>query len=44
MHGFSLATDQEKDRLLRKYWSIPDRQVATSVVLVDEKYRKSTVL
>ncbi|HEU4603607.1 MAG TPA: GNAT family N-acetyltransferase [Steroidobacteraceae bacterium] len=38
-HGFALVEDQEKDRLLRKYWVIPERQVETSVVLADEKYR-----
>ncbi|HET6477075.1 MAG TPA: GNAT family N-acetyltransferase [Thermoleophilia bacterium] len=32
-HGFALVTPAEKDRLLRRYWSIPDRQVQTSVVL-----------
>ena len=32
-HGFRLVTPQEKDRLLRRYWSIPERQVDTSVVL-----------
>jgi N-acetylglutamate synthase-like GNAT family acetyltransferase len=32
-HGFMLVTKEEKDRLLRKYWSISDRQVETSVVL-----------
>lgn len=32
-HGFSLVTPAEKDRLLRRYWSIPERQVETSVVL-----------
>jgi GNAT superfamily N-acetyltransferase len=40
-HGFSLVGDEEKNRLLRKYWVIPDRQVETSVVLVDEKYRRA---
>lgn len=40
-HGFSLVNEEEKDRLLKKYWAIPDRQVETSVVLVDEKYKKS---
>ncbi len=35
-HGFRLVTPQEKDRLLRKYWSIPSRQIETSVVLADE--------
>jgi GNAT superfamily N-acetyltransferase len=38
-HGFELASPEEKDRLLREYWSIPDRQVETSVVLVDAQYR-----
>lgn len=33
-HGFRLVTPAEKDRLLSTYWSIPDRQRETSVVLV----------
>ncbi len=37
-HGFRLVDEEEKDRLLKKYWAIPDRQVETSVVLVDGKY------
>jgi N-acetylglutamate synthase-like GNAT family acetyltransferase len=37
-HGFRLVDEDEKDRLLKKYWAIPDRQVETSVVLVDGKY------
>jgi GNAT superfamily N-acetyltransferase len=32
-HGFQLVSQEEKDRLLRRYWSIPERQVDTSVVL-----------
>jgi ribosomal protein S18 acetylase RimI-like enzyme len=32
-HGFRLVSREEKDRLLRRYWSIPERQVDTSVVL-----------
>ena len=32
-HGFRKVTPEEKDRLLRKYWKIPERQVETSVVL-----------
>lgn len=32
-HGFNLVSPEEKDRLLRTYWNIPDRQVETSVVL-----------
>jgi len=32
-HGFTLVSFEEKERLLRKYWSIPLRQIETSVVL-----------
>jgi len=32
-HGFKLTSSKEKDRLLRKYWDIPERQLETSVVL-----------
>ena len=32
-NGFELVTHEEKDRLLRTYWDIPQRQVQTSVVL-----------
>lgn len=32
-HGFTQVTPAEKDRLLRRYWRIPERQVETSVVL-----------
>ena len=31
--GYTLLPAREKERLLRKYWSIPQRQVDTSVVL-----------
>ena len=34
--GFRLVSEEEKQRLLRRYWTIPDRQVAESVVLVLE--------
>ena len=34
-HGFYLVSPEEKDRLLKKYWSIPERQVETSVVLAE---------
>ncbi len=39
-YGFRLVGPQEKDRLLKKYWSIPERQIETSVVLVDAKWRE----
>jgi GNAT superfamily N-acetyltransferase len=32
-HGFVQVTPEQKDHLLRTYWSIPERQVETSVVL-----------
>ena len=32
-HGFEQVTPEQKDRLLRTYWSIPERQIAMSVVL-----------
>jgi GNAT superfamily N-acetyltransferase len=34
-HGFRVVTAAEKERLLKRYWSIPERQVETSVVLAD---------
>jgi len=42
-HGFRLVTPDEKDRLLRTYWRISDRQVQTSVVLADEKWFENRV-
>jgi N-acetylglutamate synthase-like GNAT family acetyltransferase len=36
-HGFFIVPEEEKNILLRKYWSIPNRQVETSVVLADTK-------
>jgi hypothetical protein len=39
-NGFQIVGPEEKVRLLRKYWSIPERQVETSVVLADEKWRE----
>ena len=32
-HGFKLVSSKEKDRLLRAYWNIPERQPEISVVL-----------
>ncbi len=37
-NGFKIVSQQEKNRLLKKYWSIPARQVETSVVLADRKW------
>jgi N-acetylglutamate synthase-like GNAT family acetyltransferase len=37
-YGFKLVSTEEKNRLLRKYWTIPERQIETSVVLADSKW------
>ena len=37
-HGFTVVSAQQKERLLRKYWSVPDRQIETSVVLADQRW------
>ncbi len=34
-HGFKLVSTEEKNRLLQKYWNIPERQIETSVVLAE---------
>jgi N-acetylglutamate synthase-like GNAT family acetyltransferase len=36
-NGYTVVPEVEKERLLRKYWSIPERQIETSVVLMKEK-------
>jgi N-acetylglutamate synthase-like GNAT family acetyltransferase len=37
-HGFRMVSPPEKDRLLKQYWTIPERQIETSVVLADTKW------
>lgn len=37
-NGFAVVPNEEKDRLLRTYWVIPDRQIQTSVVLADRRW------
>lgn len=41
-HGFRLVSPEEKDRLLKKYWSIPERQIETSVVLADQTWLRAS--
>lgn len=36
-HGFARVSTEEKNRLLRRYWDIPERQVETSVVLAERR-------
>ncbi|MGE0747819.1 MAG: GNAT family N-acetyltransferase [Rhodospirillales bacterium] len=37
-HGFVVTDPPTKDRLLRRYWTVPPRQVETSVVLADARW------
>ena len=39
-NGFTVVSNAQKDALLRKYWSIPERQIETSVVLADARWRR----
>jgi N-acetylglutamate synthase-like GNAT family acetyltransferase len=39
-HGFRLLPPQVKDRLLKRYWNIPERQAETSVVLAESTWRE----
>ena len=40
-HGFRLLPEEEKNKLLRKYWSIPIRQIEASVVLANRNWHNS---
>ena len=40
-NGFTVVPDSDKDRLLRTYWSIPARQIETSVVLADGRWMEA---
>jgi len=37
-HGFRIVRPLQKELLLRRYWTIPERQIETSVVLADPKW------
>jgi hypothetical protein len=37
-YGFELASPECKTALLKTYWSIPERQIATSVVLANPPF------
>ena len=37
-NGFTVVSSSDKEKLLRKYWSIPVRQIETSVVLADARW------
>lgn len=37
-NGFTIVPTDHKDHLLRKYWSIPARQIETSIVLANGRW------
>jgi N-acetylglutamate synthase-like GNAT family acetyltransferase len=39
-YGFQLVDPREKERLLKMYWTVPERQIETSVVLADQRWRE----
>jgi DNA/RNA-binding domain of Phe-tRNA-synthetase-like protein/GNAT superfamily N-acetyltransferase len=40
-HGFELVSPVQKDKLLRMYWDVPDRQIETSVVLANPGFNQA---
>jgi N-acetylglutamate synthase-like GNAT family acetyltransferase len=40
-NGFEVVSSSNKDRLLRTYWSIPARQIETSVVLANGRWTET---
>ncbi len=37
-HGYRVLARGDTERLLRRYWSVPERQIATSVVLASARW------
>ena len=40
-NGFTVVPSDDRDRLLRTYWSIPARQIETSVVLANQRWMEA---
>ena len=40
-NGYTLVSEEEKNHLLRRYWSIPERQVETSVMLANQRWHQT---
>jgi N-acetylglutamate synthase-like GNAT family acetyltransferase len=38
-HGFHMVTPEQKARLARRHWSVPDRQMEVSVILADSTWQ-----
>ncbi len=41
-NGYVRVSEAETDRLLRKYWNIPERQIETSVVLANQTFLRQS--
>ncbi|SRR6266508_637971 len=41
-NGFTVVQNSYKESLLRRYWSIPKRQIETSVVLADGRWMEAS--
>lgn len=37
-HGFDVVAAEQKNALLKRYWTVPDRQIETSVVLASPPF------
>lgn len=37
-HGYKLVGEDDRERLLRTYWQIPERQIEESIVMADERW------
>ncbi|MGD0801776.1 MAG: GNAT family N-acetyltransferase [Terracidiphilus sp.] len=40
-NGFQRVSPQQKTRLLKEYWTVPERQIETSVVLADSTWQET---
>jgi GNAT superfamily N-acetyltransferase len=43
-YGFEVVPPDEKNTLLKQYWNVPERQIETSVVLADQRWRDTREL
>jgi len=42
-NGYIAVSEEDKNLLLAKYWSIPERQIETSVVLANQRWKKAVM-
>jgi GNAT superfamily N-acetyltransferase len=42
-NGFEIVGREQKEQLLRRYWTVPERQIESSVVLVDPTWRELNI-